>query len=40
MGDEEGCGNMKSDVASLERKLKFHLLVYTSKTHLLVYTNK
>ena len=28
MGEEEGCGNMKSDVASLERKLKFHLLVY------------
>ena len=28
MGEEEGCGNMKSDVAFLGRKLKFHLLVY------------
>jgi hypothetical protein len=25
MGEEEGCGNRKSDVAG--RKLKFHLLV-------------
>ena len=28
MDGEEGCKNMKSDVASLERKLKLHLLVY------------
>ena len=28
MGEEEGCGNRKSDVASLERKLKLHILVY------------
>jgi hypothetical protein len=28
MGEEEGCGNKKSDVASLGRKLKLHLLVY------------
>ena len=28
MGKEEGCGNRKSDVASLERKLKLHILVY------------
>jgi hypothetical protein len=28
MGEEEGCGNKKSDVASLEKKLKLHLLVY------------
>ena len=28
MGGEEGCENMKSDVASLGRKLKLHLLVY------------
>jgi hypothetical protein len=28
MGEEKGCGNRKSDVASLGRKLKFHLLVY------------
>jgi hypothetical protein len=28
MGGEEGCENMKSDVASLGRKIKFHLLVY------------
>jgi hypothetical protein len=28
MGEEEGCGNRKSDVASLGRKLKLHLLVY------------
>ena len=31
MGEEEGCENRKSDVASLGRKLKFHLLVYTSR---------
>ena len=31
MGEKEGCGNRKSDVASLERKLKLHLLVYTSR---------
>ena len=28
MGGEEGCENRKSDVASLGRKLKLHLLVY------------
>jgi hypothetical protein len=28
MGEEEGCGNRKFDVASLGRKPKFHLLVY------------
>jgi hypothetical protein len=28
MGEEEGYGNRKSDVASLGRKLKLHLLVY------------
>ena len=28
MGEEEGCGNRKSDVASLRKKLKLHLLVY------------
>ena len=28
MGEEEGCEKRKSDVASLERKLKLHLLVY------------
>ena len=28
MDEEEGCGNRKSDVASLGRKLKLHLLVY------------
>jgi hypothetical protein len=28
MGEGEGCGNRKSDVASLRRKLKLHLLVY------------
>ena len=27
MGEEEGCGNRKSDVTSLGRKLKLHLLV-------------
>jgi hypothetical protein len=31
MGEEEGCGNRKSDVASLGRKLKLHLLVYNGK---------
>ena len=31
MGEGERCGNKKSDVASLERKLKLHLLVYTSR---------
>ena len=30
MGEEEGCGNRKSNVASLGTKLKLHLLVYTS----------
>jgi hypothetical protein len=29
MGEGEGCENRKSDVASLGRKLKFHLLVYS-----------
>jgi hypothetical protein len=28
MDEEEGCGNRKSDVTSLGRKLKLHLLVY------------
>ena len=28
MGEGEGCGNRKSDVAFLGRKLKLHLLVY------------
>ena len=28
MGEEERCGNRKSDVAFLGRKLKLHLLVY------------
>ena len=28
MGEEEGYRNKKSDVASLGRKLKLHLLVY------------
>ena len=28
MGEEEGYGNRKSDVASLGRKLKLHILVY------------
>ena len=28
MGEGEGCGNRKSDVAYLGRKLKLHLLVY------------
>jgi hypothetical protein len=28
MSGEEGCENIKSDVASLGRKLKFYLLVY------------
>ena len=28
MGEEEACGNKKSNVASLGRKLKLHLLVY------------
>ena len=28
MGEGEGCENRKSDVASLGRKLKLHLLVY------------
>ena len=28
MGEEEGCKNKKSNVISLGRKLKFHLLVY------------
>ena len=28
MSKEEGCGNRKSDVASLGRKLKLHILVY------------
>jgi hypothetical protein len=28
MGGEEGCENIKSDVASLGGKLKLHLLVY------------
>jgi hypothetical protein len=28
MGEEEGCGNRKCDVASLGRNLKLHLLVY------------
>ena len=27
MGEEAGCGNRKSDVTSLGRKLKLHLLV-------------
>ena len=31
MGEGEGCGNRKSDVASLGRKLKLHLLIYTSR---------
>ena len=31
MGEEGGCGNRKSDVTSLGRKLKLHLLVYTSR---------
>jgi hypothetical protein len=30
MGEGEGCGNRKSDVTFLGRKLKLHLLVYTS----------
>ena len=28
MSGEKGCENIKSDVASLGRKLKFHLLIY------------
>ena len=28
MSKEEGCGNKKSDVASLGKKLKLHILVY------------
>jgi hypothetical protein len=28
MSEGDGCGNRKSDVASLGRKLKLHLLVY------------
>ncbi len=28
MSEEEGCGNRKSDVASLGKKLELHLLVY------------
>ena len=28
MGEGEGCGNRKSDMASLGRKLKLHVLVY------------
>jgi hypothetical protein len=28
MGEEEGCGNRKFDVASLRKKLKLHQLVY------------
>ena len=27
MGEEEGCGNRKSDMTFLGKKLKFHLLV-------------
>ena len=44
MDEEEGCENIKSDMTSLGRKLKLHLLVYniidistpnnSSKTHL------
>ena len=46
MDEVEGCENRKSDVTSLERKLKLHILVYikdiidistpsnSSKTHL------